>query len=193
MNLHIVATQGIGLLLLLIGCLLAVLEVFKGKDTIVPSTVAILGWFVCLFVYIVMLFGMNNAKADEFLIANVAAHHWNNDAKFNQKNYGLGIENVFDCYGCDGDLMGEIGFYKNSLNAQSGYALLGYTPLHLGVLRVGVIGGAVTGYPLMPVVPAAGVLVSLRYEKVLANIIMTPNVEKYGVNGFAGLQVGYQF
>ena len=73
MNLHIVATQGIGLLLLLIGCLLAVLEVFKGKDTIVPSTVAILGWFVCLFVYIVMLFGMNNAKADEFLIANVAS------------------------------------------------------------------------------------------------------------------------
>lgn len=132
-----------------------------------------------------------------YLDRNIRAYHLDRAKKdlmdYNEVNPGLGIEHD------SGDWRQMFGQYKNSLRGNSNYALLGYTPLHYdtpyGNFKFGGVVGGVTGYPLMPVVPAAGLLGTYDYGKFGANLIATPTVTVNGnqVDGFLGLQGRYKF
>ena len=110
-----------------------------------------------LGIVIITLASCHPARADQYVIGNLSARHWDRSHNFNEHNYGLGLEETFL-----GDLAGHVGLYRNSLNKDSVYALVSYTPVHFKAVSAGIIGGAVTGYPIYPVVPVAGLLVDVK-------------------------------
>jgi len=132
-----------------------------------------------------------------YLTRNIAAYHLDREKTkekdYNESNPGWGLEYQ------DGDKRYMIGQYLNSLRNNSNYALMGYTPYHydtgMGMLSGGVVGGAVTGYPYMPVTPAAGLLGTYENGKFGANLMLTPTVTVDGKSndGFLGLQGKYKF
>ena len=124
----------------------------------------------------------------DYINQNLAAYHWERDAvkkyNLNENNPGIGFERD---YGLS-RLM--VGGYKNSDRKNSLYALLGYTPVEINNLKAGVFGGGVTGYD-RPVIPAAGLLFSYQGKDLGANVMLTPNVPRQNIHGFAGLQLRY--
>jgi len=135
--------------------------------------------------------------ANYYLDTNLASHHWDRqvvaEKNLNEQNYGIGIERDKDKW------RQMMGYYINSLAKPSWYALLGYTPLSydtaIGKLQLGVVGGGVTGYPNMPVAPAAGLLASLSGKDFGVNLMATPSAKMGAAQayGFAGLQARYKF
>jgi len=125
-----------------------------------------------------------------YITANIAAYHLDRDAteklNLNETNPGIGFEVK------KGNLGLAVGNYQNSIRNNSNYALVTYTPINVGIFGFGVVGGAVTGYNAAPVVPAAGLLVTVNTNTVGANIIITPDVPELGVYGFVGLQLTYK-
>lgn len=130
------------------------------------------------------------------LNANVAAYHWDRDKtkkeNYNEVNPGIGITAK------DGDLRYMVGQYKNSLRGNSNYGLMGYTPLNketsAGKFSGGVVGGAVTGYPNMPVAPVLGLMGAYEVDGVGVTLIAVPTAEIKGktADGFLGLQMNYK-
>lgn len=72
------------------------------------------------------------------------------------------------------------GYFLNSVDEDSLYALYHYTPLQLGrFVRVGGMLGAVTGYPGYNdggIAPAAGLIAKVEGARVGANLIYLPKV-----------------
>lgn len=130
--------------------------------------------------------------ADEVWVdLNLHAHHFNrNDvAKYNlnEVNPGIGLRFV------DGDIHKLIGVYKNSDRNTSTYALLAWTPIKLGITRVGVVSGLVTGYS-SPYLPAAGAYISAKITgRVNLNITAVPTIRSIKCYGFAGFQLSMKF
>lgn len=132
-----------------------------------------------------------------YLDANLSAYHLDRDRKnqmnYNESNPGFGIEHD------DGDWRQMFGQYKNSLRGNSNYALLGYTPIHYdtpyGNFKLGGVVGGITGYPYLPLTPAAGLLGTYDYGNFGANLIVTPTVRSGDkqFDGFIGLQGRYKF
>jgi hypothetical protein len=60
-----------------------------------------------------------------------------------------------------------IGVYRNSVKTTSMYAIRDFPIMKVGKFRTGVFIGAVTGYPLFPVLPLAGV--SLQFYNINLN------------------------
>lgn len=130
-----------------------------------------------------------------YLDANIAAKHWDRDAtkdlNLNERNPGIGLEHD------SGDWRQMVGQYKNSMNKNSIYALLGYTPFQtetlLGKLKAGIIGGGITGYD-MPVAPAAGLLATLDRGNYGVNFTAVPDASINGKKayGFLGAQLRYK-
>lgn len=143
-------------------------------------------------IFILLLAFPAPAFADEtYLDINLASYHLAREdvarRDLNESNPGIGI-------GRDaGDWRQMAGIYLNSIRRTSTYALVGYMPLHIGRLNIGIVGGVVTGY-LVDVAPAAGLIATLQFERIGINIIAVPNarVMHKEVNGFAGLQVRYK-
>lgn len=141
-------------------------------------------------ILIASLFISSNAMADTYINVNVAAYHFNRDAtakyNFNEVNPGVGIEfsNRNNGY--------MFGVYNNSIYGQSAYALATYTPIHVSNVDIGVVGGGVTGYKYAYIVPAVGVLMTMKYKRVGVNIMLVPEVQSMDVYGFAGLQLSYK-
>ncbi len=100
-------------------------------------------------------------------------YHFNRDVGMRGLNWGLGLEaDVRD----DLSLLG--GTYLNSDYARSHYAALGWQPLAWHAIKIGVMAGAVNGYPgdhNGGWVPAALPWVSLRGERVGLNLSYAPN------------------
>ena len=131
------------------------------------------------------------AIADNYLVINAGAHHWNRDQvhsqDLNERNFGIGFEHG------DADRILAIGYYRNSLDRISTYAIYGWTPLHAGPFKAGAIVGYVSGYPVAPIVPAVGLVIAAQYQKVGVNVLMVPSVDSLHVAGFAGFQLKYKF
>lgn len=72
------------------------------------------------------------------------------------------------------------GYFLNSIDEDSLYALYHYTPLQLGrFVRVGGMLGAVTGYPGYNdggIAPAAGLIAKVEGARVGANLIYLPQI-----------------
>lgn len=113
---------------------------------------------------------------------NLVSHHFGDEddylapgEDFNQSNYGAGVEVQWQPRHAV-----SAGYYRNSVDEDSYYALYHYTPLALGrYVRFGGMVGAVTGYPGYNdggLGPAAGLVAKIEGRRVGANLIYLPRV-----------------
>lgn len=117
----------------------------------------------------IFLFLNTNAIAqDTYLTFNIGSYHVNAEKKYNQKNYGLGVEHHIGDFSLSG------GIYYNSYYRTSLYTLGGWTPLEVAGVKVGILAGVANGYPGMnasgPIFVAA-VILSTEY----VNILVVPS------------------
>lgn len=111
--------------------------------------------------------------------------------RFNQENWGAGVELQWrPQHGA------SAGYYRNSVDEDSWYALYHYTPLQLGRhVRVGGMVGAVTGYPGYNdggLAPAGGLVAKIERGRVGANLIYLPYFKDVTPHTL-GLQFKVQF
>lgn len=103
---------------------------------------------------------------------------------FNQENYGGGIEVQWKPRHAV-----AAGYYRNSVDEDSFYALYHYTPLELGrFVRVGGMIGAVTGYPGYNdggIAPAGGFIAKIENNRVGVNVIYLPKIADITPNTLA--------
>jgi hypothetical protein len=129
---------------------------------------------------------------------NVASKHFGNERKylsegesFNEFNPGVGIEVQWQPRHAV-----AVGYFRNSVDHDSLYALYQYTPLALGrYVRVGGMLGVVTGYPGYNdggIAPGGGLIAKIEGDRVGANLIFLPQIS--GVTpSTLGLQLKYRF
>jgi hypothetical protein len=141
-------------------------------------------------VFITLLLMPSLAVAGEWWgVATLASYHVNTEKKFNQRNYGLGLEYQ------TGDMAYVAGQYKNSHYRSSVYAMAVWTPLSVGVLHAGGAIGVVNGYPGINnggLGPAAVGIVKLEMQRVGLNLVVSPAVSNNSPLTFA-LQVKFKF
>lgn len=96
-----------------------------------------------------MATGVNAAAADLSLQLHGPSWHAAPRAEFDstgrqwdELNVGLGIRSTYS-----ETWSVQAGFYRNSVDRTTVYAVVNYTPLQIGPVRMGVFGGLATGYP----------------------------------------------
>ena len=125
---------------------------------------------------------------------NLASSHLGNDDEeflgpdrhFNQENWGAGVEVQWQPRHAV-----SAGYFRNSVDEDSFYALYHYTPLQLGrYVRVGGMAGVVTGYPGYNdggLGPAGGLVAKIEGDRVGVNLIYLPRISDVTPNTL-GLQ-----
>ncbi len=124
-------------------------------------------------------------------VANVGSRHFNTEEDFNESNPGIGLEWQWQPrHGV------AVGYFRNSVDRDSFYALYQFTPLALGRhVRVGGMIGAVTGYPGYNdggLAPGGGLVLKAEWERFGANLVYLPQVSGVTPNTL-GLQIKYRF
>lgn len=88
--------------------------------------------------------------------------------EWNERNVGLGVRNTFS-----EEWSVQAGFFRNSIDRTTVYAIASYTPLKLGAVRAGGFAGVGSGYRNAPLL-AGGLLevgpVSLRIIPPIKNL-----------------------
>ena len=113
---------------------------------------------------------------------NLGSHHFGDardflpaGERFNEFNPGIGVEVQWQPRHAV-----AAGYFRNSVDENSLYALYQYTPLQLGrYLRVGAMAGVVTGYPGYNdggIAPAGGLIAKLEGERMGVNFIVLPEI-----------------
>lgn len=130
--------------------------------------------------------------------ANVGSYHFG-DAEdhlapgedFQEFNPGAGIEVQWRPVHAV-----SAGYFRNSVDEDSFYLLYHFTPIAIGRhVRVGALGGLVTGYPGYRdggVAPAGGLVAKFERGRIGANLILLPPLEDV-TPATIGLQVKYRF
>ncbi|MBA3487601.1 MAG: hypothetical protein H0T88_10515 [Lysobacter sp.] len=110
---------------------------------------------------------------------------------FNEFNPGIGVEVQWQPRHAV-----AAGYFLNSVDEDSLYALYHYTPLQLGrFVRVGGMVGVVTGYPGFNdggIAPAGGLIAKIEGERWGVNLIFLPEVSDITPNTL-GLQLKRRF
>ena len=117
-----------------------------------------------------------------WLDVNLASQHFGDEDEFlaegesfNEFNPGLGVEVQWQPRHAV-----AAGYFRNSVDDDSLYALYQYTPLQLGrYVRVGGMVGAVTGSPGHNdggPAPAAGLVAKIEGARLGANVIVLPRI-----------------
>ncbi len=99
---------------------------------------------------------VSQAAGEWHLNLHTVSHHFSerkHGKTWNEENLGLGIRREFSS-----NLSVQAGFYRNSIDRWSTYAIGEYTPLTFGNLHSGVFAGLRTNYT-RPVMAAAAALV----------------------------------
>lgn len=113
-----------------------------------------------------MFFCSSVMASDLWWVATLTSHHFSSE-KYNQHNYGLGFESEtrFNRLSVIG------GGYDNSYKRTSAYAGMTFTPLALGPIHLGAIGGFISGYrSVIAVLPTA----QIEYERIGFNVYYAP-------------------
>ena len=130
--------------------------------------------------------------------ANVGSYHFGDadghlppGEDFNEFNPGVGVEVQWRPVHAV-----SAGYFRNSVDEDSLYLLYHFTPIALGRhVRVGALGGLVTGYPGYRdggVAPAGGLVAKLERGRFGANLILLPPLEDV-TPATLGLQLKYRF
>jgi len=80
-------------------------------------------------------------SAQTYAVATITSWHFDRDKKYNESNFGLGIEQRLNQ-----EWSISAGYFRNSFDRHTNYAFVGYTPVEVMGWRTGVVAGAVTGY-----------------------------------------------
>lgn len=129
---------------------------------------------------------------------NVGSKHFGGDRdflapgeSFNEFNPGLGVEVQWQPRHAV-----AVGYFLNSLDEDSLYALYHYTPLQLGrYVRVGGMVGVVTGYPGYNdggIAPGGGFIAKVEGQRWGFNLIFLPEINEVTPNTL-GLQIKRRF
>ena len=121
-----------------------------------------------LLVEFVLCAGLAHAEPTYWLDTMVASQHFP-DRGFNQFNPGIGVEADWT------DWQIAVGTYRNSYDRQTNYAMVGFLPVHVGSVSLGVVGGPATGYAF-PVIGAFEA--AYRAKSWGVNILAVPPVMK---------------
>lgn len=120
----------------------------------------------------------------------LASVHTKRNQNLNEQNYGFGLE-----YHERRDLLYMAGSYINSHEKRSIYALAGWTPIDLGIIRLGMLAGFVNGYPKFndgKITPAVVGLARIEFEKLGVNLtLIPPRLKESPVT--VGVQVKFGF
>jgi hypothetical protein len=130
--------------------------------------------------------------------ANIGSHHFGDESdylapgeSFNEFNPGVGVEAQWQPVHAV-----AAGWFHNSLEEGSFYAVYQFTPFALGRhVRVGAFGGVVTGYPGYNdggLAPAGGLVAKLEWRRVGANLVLLPPLEDV-TPATLGLQLKFRF
>ncbi|MFC0676924.1 hypothetical protein ACFFGH_03530 [Lysobacter korlensis] len=117
-----------------------------------------------------------------WLDVNLGSYHFGDESgflppgeRFNEFNPGIGVEVQWQPRHAV-----AAGYFRNSVDRNSLYALYQYTPLQFGrYVRVGGMVGAVTGYPGYNdggIAPAGGLVVKIERGRIGANLIVLPEI-----------------
>jgi hypothetical protein len=100
-------------------------------------------WTAAGIVVLTMLFlGIQGARAGElYSVTTARSYHVDREAKYNEKNYGIGLEYQFNRTWAV-----AIGEYKNSFRNKSNYYGAIYTPFVEGNFKAGLMLLNVSGY-----------------------------------------------
>jgi len=116
--------------------------------------------------------GLKDAFKNAWVDVNGVSYHFKREPKHNERNWGLGLT-----FPLSEKTAFAVGTYKNSNWRQTTYAWYEYTPWTIGPVKVGFLGGGVTGYRSgNNVMPAAGLLFTTRSDKVGFNVVCLPPV-----------------
>jgi len=146
-------------------------------------------WIACIFLASISFtssaetFAIVESKpiSELWLNAGFYSHHFQQDKGFNNNNYGLGSEYRYSTVSSI-----TLGEYYNSIRQTTHYAGWYWRPLEMGPVRLGMVAGAMDGYPKMQnsgwflaVIPTA----SIEYKNIGAYLMYIPSVQDklYGV------------
>lgn len=145
---------------------------------------------VIALVGVMWLLGLPKARAgDLYGAVTVHSYHVDRQAKYNEKNYGVGLEYQFDR-----TFALAAGEYKNSFRVKSTYYGMAYTPFTEGQWKAGVLVLAINGYDMQNArryIPVAVPLIVRESERVGWNIVFVPPVGNG--TGVLGLQAKFKF
>jgi hypothetical protein len=81
------------------------------------------------------------ANAQTYAVATITSWHFDRDKKYNEDNFGLGLERrLSDTWSL------SAGYFRNSFDRHTNYVFAGYTPVEVYGWRTGVVMGGVSGY-----------------------------------------------
>jgi glutamine cyclotransferase len=99
-------------------------------------------WTLASAVILTMLLLGMPAKAGElYTVTTLRSYHVNREAKYNEQNYGIGLEYQFNR-----TWTVSVGEYKNSFSHKSNYYGVAYTPFTAGDFKAGLFLFNVSGY-----------------------------------------------
>lgn len=115
-----------------------------------------------------------NEKTTMWINAGMLSHHFDQNKKFREDNYGFGTEIAFSKRNSL-----TAGYFRNSDNDDSNYFGWVWKPLALGPARMGVVAALFDGYPRISNggwFPAVFPVVSLEYHAIGVNLILIPTI-----------------
>lgn len=122
-------------------------------------------------------------SGEVWINAGSVSWHPDRDAKFNERNFGLGLEYKLDeRYALVG------GVYRNSVHCITRYAGVAYTPIQFGPVRLGALAGLADGYPEMRdgrVAPVFAPVMTIEGKRVGINFMFVPPVSSNVSTAFA--------
>lgn len=125
-------------------------------------------------VVLITCFCMPASAADDSLWVMTGFNSWhNNEGHWHnrQNNDGIGLS-----YEMPHDLNIVAGTYIDSNNKRSNYLGATYQPLDILGIHLGVLGGYVSGYRFVSVIPPVIPFASYEYRRVGINLIWVPTV-----------------
>ncbi len=126
-----------------------------------------------LLVGLLFPFAVASEPAHELVVHGFSKHVTDIDSRtgraWNERNFGLGYRRVYS-----DDLSVQVGAYRNSQYRVSTYAMADWTPLAVAGARLGASIGAVTGYDIGSVIPAASAVARVTVDRLSMTVRYLP-------------------
>lgn len=133
-----------------------------------------------------LLVECTSVRADTWLTVTVRSEHFSESSTpRNEDNFGIGFEHDL---APSWRLVG--GGYRNSEYNDSYYGGVAWMPVNMGLFKLGLVGGIITGYSEMDPAPLLAPVLALEGRHFGANLIVVPPVKDVGA---IALQLKWRF